>query len=74
MDRIHLVLMRWRSVARRDLNQIRTAVALRLKWRNAAVAHLKKHNVKFHIEPLSTPICRIAMTLDPDSNSVCIHK
>jgi hypothetical protein len=41
---------------------------------DAAIAHLKQHDVKFRIEPLSTPICRMAMIFDPDGNSICIHK
>jgi predicted enzyme related to lactoylglutathione lyase len=30
--------------------------------------------VKFRIEPLTTPVCRMAMIFDPDGNSICIHK
>ena len=40
----------------------------------AAVAHLKGHNVKFRIEPLATPVWRMAMIYDPDGNSICVHK
>jgi predicted enzyme related to lactoylglutathione lyase len=35
---------------------------------------LKEHDVKFRIEPMATPICRMAMIFDPDGNSICIHK
>ena len=41
---------------------------------DAAVAHLKQRDVKFRIEPLATPVCRMAMIFDPDGNSLCIHK
>lgn len=41
---------------------------------DAAIAHLKEHNVKFRIEPMPTPVCRMAMIFDPDGNSICIHK
>jgi predicted enzyme related to lactoylglutathione lyase len=41
---------------------------------DAAIAHLKKHNVKFRIEACDTPVCRMAMIYDPDGNSICIHK
>jgi predicted enzyme related to lactoylglutathione lyase len=41
---------------------------------DAAIAHLKKHNVKFRLEPLQTRVCRMAMIFDPDGNSICIHK
>jgi predicted enzyme related to lactoylglutathione lyase len=70
-----LVLMRWPSDARRDSNPTLTAVApLEVEDFDAAIAHLKEHDVKFRIEPLSTPICRMAMIFDPDGNSICIHK
>ncbi len=39
-----------------------------------AIAHLKKHNVKFHMEPFPTPVCTMAFICDPDGNSICIHK
>jgi predicted enzyme related to lactoylglutathione lyase len=41
---------------------------------DAAIAHLKKYEVKFRIEPLATPVCRMAMIFDPDGNTICIHK
>jgi predicted enzyme related to lactoylglutathione lyase len=50
------------------------SVALEVEDFHAAIAHLKKHGVKFRIEPLATPVCRMAMVFDPDGNSICIHK
>jgi predicted enzyme related to lactoylglutathione lyase len=50
------------------------SAALEVEDFDAAVAQLKQHNVKFRIEPLSTPVCRMAMIFDPDGNSICIHK
>ena len=41
---------------------------------DAAIEHLKKHNVKFRMGPIPTPVCRMAMIFDPDGNSICIHK
>jgi predicted enzyme related to lactoylglutathione lyase len=41
---------------------------------DAAIEHLKKQNVKFRMEPLQTPVCRMAMIFDPDGNSITIHK
>jgi predicted enzyme related to lactoylglutathione lyase len=26
------------------------------------------------MEPLATPVCRMAMIFDPDGNTLCIHK
>jgi predicted enzyme related to lactoylglutathione lyase len=50
------------------------SAALEVEDFDAAIAHLKKHDVKFRIEPMATPICRMAMIFDPDGNSICIHK
>ena len=48
--------------------------ALEVEDFDAAIAHLKEHRVEFRIEPLPTPVCRMAMIFDPDGNSICIHK
>jgi predicted enzyme related to lactoylglutathione lyase len=50
------------------------SAALEVEDFDAAVAHLKRHNVKFRIEPLATPVCRMAMIYDLDGNSICVHK
>jgi predicted enzyme related to lactoylglutathione lyase len=41
---------------------------------DAAIAHLRERGVRFRMEPFPTPVCRMAMILDPDGNSICIHK
>jgi len=41
---------------------------------DAAIAHLKANHVKFRMEPMPTPVCRMAMIFDPDGNCICIHK
>jgi predicted enzyme related to lactoylglutathione lyase len=48
--------------------------ALEVENFDDAIAHLKKHNVKFRMEPTDTPVCRMTMIFDPDGNSICIHK
>ena len=50
------------------------SVALEVENFDDAVAQLKKHNVKFRIEPTATPVCQMAMIYDPDGNCLCIHK
>jgi predicted enzyme related to lactoylglutathione lyase len=50
------------------------SVALEVENFDDAIAHLKKHNVKFRIEPMPTPVCQMAMVFDPDGNTICIHK
>ena len=50
------------------------SVALEVDDFDQAIAELKDKNVKFRIEPLPTPVCRMAMIYDPDGNSICIHK
>ena len=39
-----------------------------------AIAHLKAAGVKFKMEPFPTPVCKMAFILDPDGNTICIHK
>jgi predicted enzyme related to lactoylglutathione lyase len=48
--------------------------ALEVENFDDAIAHLKQHNVKFRMEPMECPPCRMAMVFDPDGNSICIHK
>ena len=50
------------------------SVALEVEDFDEAVAHLRANDVKFRIEPMPTPVCRMAMIFDPDGNSICIHK
>jgi len=50
------------------------SAALEVENFDDAIAHLKKHAVKFRIEPMPTSVCRMAMIFDPDGNSICIHK
>jgi predicted enzyme related to lactoylglutathione lyase len=39
-----------------------------------AIASLKKANVVFKMEPFETPVCHMAMVLDPAGNVIIIHK
>jgi predicted enzyme related to lactoylglutathione lyase len=41
---------------------------------DTAIAELKKLPIKFHYEPLETPVCHMAIVEDPDGNRVMIHK
>jgi len=50
------------------------SVGLEVDDFEAAIAHLKANNVKFHMEPFETPVCRMAFVHDPDGNAICIHK
>lgn len=50
------------------------SVALEVEDFDEAIAHLKRQQVKFHMEPIPTPVCRMAMISDPDGNTICIHK
>jgi len=50
------------------------SAALEVENFDDAIADLKKHGVKFRIEPMDCPACRMAMVFDPDGNSICIHK
>lgn len=41
---------------------------------DATIAALKAEGVAFKMEPFATPVCRMAFVLDPEGNTVCIHK
>ncbi|MEI9963051.1 MAG: VOC family protein [Limisphaerales bacterium] len=49
-------------------------MALEVESFEEALAQLRKHDVKFRIEPMATPVCQMAMIFDPDGNTICIHK
>jgi predicted enzyme related to lactoylglutathione lyase len=50
------------------------AVGLEVDDFDGAVARLKRHGVTFSVEPMESPVCRMAVVSDPDGNSVTIHK
>jgi predicted enzyme related to lactoylglutathione lyase len=41
---------------------------------DAAVTHLRANEVRFRMEPMASPVCRMAFIFDPDGNTICIHK
>lgn len=49
-------------------------VAFEVEDFDASIAHLRAGGVKFRMEPFPTPVCRMAMILDPDGNTLCLHK
>ncbi len=48
--------------------------ALEVEDFDAAIKQLRENKVKFRIEPMQCPVCRMAMVFDPDGNTICIHK
>ncbi|MES2697474.1 MAG: VOC family protein [Verrucomicrobiota bacterium] len=49
-------------------------VAIEVEDFDAAIAHLRAHNVRFKMEPIETPACRMASILDPDGNALMVHR
>lgn len=49
-------------------------VALEVEDFDAAIAWLREKETAFHLEPTETPMCHMTVILDPDGNSICIHK
>ncbi len=49
------------------------SVALEVKNFDAAVAHLKRHKVKFVTGPTDFPRCRMVVFRDPDGNKLTLH-
>lgn len=41
---------------------------------DASLAALREAQVKFALEPMDSGVCRMAIILDPDGNSLAIHK
>jgi predicted enzyme related to lactoylglutathione lyase len=50
------------------------SVGLEVDDFDSAIAHLRSRGAQFHMEPFTTPVCRMAFVSDPEGNSVCIHK
>jgi predicted enzyme related to lactoylglutathione lyase len=50
------------------------AIAFEIENFDAAVSELKAAGTQFSMEPLETPICHVAVIIDPDGNSVFIHQ
>jgi predicted enzyme related to lactoylglutathione lyase len=41
---------------------------------DTAIAELKAKHVPFDLEPMETPVCRMAVIADPDGNKLTVHK
>ncbi len=50
------------------------AIAFEVEDFDSAIAWLRDSNVRFALDPVETPVCRMAIITDPDGNSICIHK
>jgi predicted enzyme related to lactoylglutathione lyase len=48
--------------------------ALEVEDFDRAIEPLRAQNVKFRLEPFQFPVWRRAVIIDPDGNSLCIHK
>ena len=51
-----------------------TSAALEMEDFDAAIAELKKANVRFAAEAFETPVCHMAIIEDPDGNKLVIHR
>jgi predicted enzyme related to lactoylglutathione lyase len=51
-----------------------TGAALEVENFDEAIKRLKDRHVRFAVEPMETPCCRMAIVQDPDGNKVAIHK
>jgi catechol 2,3-dioxygenase-like lactoylglutathione lyase family enzyme len=50
------------------------SVGLEVDDFDAAIKRLRASGCAFRLEPLETPVCHMAVVLDPDGNSVTIHQ
>jgi predicted enzyme related to lactoylglutathione lyase len=51
-----------------------TSVALEVDNFEGAIKNLKAANVPFDTEKVESPVCRMAVVVDPDGNKIIIHK
>lgn len=49
-------------------------VGLEVENFEEAVASAREAGVKFRMEPFETPVCHMTMILDPDGNTLILHK
>lgn len=49
-------------------------VALEVSDFDAAIANLRAKGAKFLLEPMDTPVCRMAAIADPDDNGLLLHQ
>ena len=50
------------------------AISFEVEDFDAAIADLREKGVQFAMDPFPTPVCHMALILDPDSNQIIIHK
>ena len=50
------------------------SVALEVENFDEAISALRAAKVKFALEPMDSPVCRLAVINDPDGNAIAIHK
>ena len=50
------------------------SVGLEVDDFDSAISQLKQNGAPFRLEPIETPVCRMAVVADPDGNSITIHK
>ena len=50
------------------------AIALEFENFDEAVSAVRNAGAKFLVEPTQSPSCRLAVVLDPDGNSLALHK
>lgn len=50
------------------------SVALEVEDFDAAIEALRRAGVTFTVPPTASPVCRLAVCLDPEGNSLALHK
>jgi predicted enzyme related to lactoylglutathione lyase len=50
------------------------SAALEVEDFEAATKTLKASAAVFHVQPMESPVCHMAVVADPDGNSITIHK
>lgn len=50
------------------------SVAFEMEDLDEAIKKLKDNHITFLMEKIDTPVCNMAIALDPDGNSILLHK
>lgn len=50
------------------------SIGLEVENFDEALAEIRARNIPITMEPMETPVCHLCVILDPDSNSIFIHK
>lgn len=58
----------------KERGTLKPSIAFEVSDLDATVANLRAAGVRFLMEPMTTPVCRMAVVADPEGNDLIIHQ